>query len=101
MTSIYGLARLEALRRATRPSRREVRVLWTSLLVEVPAPPGRWSLRLVKRSRRLATPPLAERVRAPARQRARAANAPHPGPSTHLSPGCVPCARREGSPVRL
>ncbi len=42
---------------ARHPNRRLALELLTILLVEVPAPHGRWSLRLVKHSRLLATHP--------------------------------------------
>jgi hypothetical protein len=62
-------------------------------LVEVPAPHGRWSLRLVKHSRRRATHPLANRVRARGSPHCQVGCEPRPLPEDRQD--CARSAHRE------
>src|SRR5687768_3168044 len=74
------LARPASPRPATPPSHQSTPSLLSNLLSGVPAPHGRWSLRLVKRSRLLATRPLGDLTREPAQPHALESNAQPPLP---------------------
>lgn len=69
-----SLVRPANLRPATRPNHQSTPLLLSNLLSGVPAPHGRWSLRLVKRSRQLATRPSGDLTRQPGQRHALESN---------------------------
>ena len=88
-------------RLAMNPSRRLAPSLLTNPLFEVPAPHGRWSLRLVKHSRRSATRPLGDLAPSLAGLHARVANELHPSLASCWFPSSARFVHRGLQQARL
>src|SRR5688500_11911314 len=101
MHVICGLARPADLRFAMLPNLLEALVLWSIRLVVVPAPPGRWLLRLVKHSRRRATPPLEDSIHELVQRRSPEACVRTLQPGSRSCHDSGPCEHRERSPCGL